>query len=225
MRRFGDASGCGIFALSVRTIVYFDLQVWIARLEEGEKNAWHFLQQSWCLCWMLCSRWAVNPNVDVRAGAQWKLLFARQKKKKSLFIACALQMLLLVSQLLHDLNRNGDEATRESWEKRGRGGKKAGREFASSGQHTWTSREEIFYKGLLSSFCSLSGGLQTFRVACCSLLGAAGEELFSVWTRSPNWIFNPFSGFLLKHWRLSCRCCSVRWKCARKVHIYHGFTA
>lgn len=44
--------------------------------------------------------------------------------------------------------------------------------------------EEIFYKGLDSSFCLLSVGLQTFRVACCSLLGAAGEELFSVKTLS-----------------------------------------
>lgn len=39
----------------------------------------------------------------------------------------------------------------------------------------------MFDSGLYSSFCSLPAALQTFRVACCSLLGAAGGGFLEQW--------------------------------------------
>lgn len=73
------------------------------------------------------------------------------------------------------------------------------------------SKETIFKKGLESSFCSLSVGLQIFRVACCSLLGAAGEELFNVKTLRSNRFFNPFSGFWFPRRCCAHLRCSVRY--------------
>ena len=64
----------------------------------------------------------------------------------------------------------------------------AGRErkkHARSGQRTWTSeRGKCFIKkkkknGLLFFSARSPVGLQTFRVACCSLLGAAGVQTLS----------------------------------------------
>lgn len=79
------------------------------------------------------------------------------------------------SKVLHDLNRIGGKATRELREKKNVERKKKTIKHLAA---NIPEAEEIFYPGLESSFCSLPVGLQTFRVACCSLLGAAGRELF-----------------------------------------------
>lgn len=51
----------------------------------------------------------------------------------------------------------------------------------------------MFDSGLFSPFCSLPAALQTFRVACCSLLGAAGGGFFFFGTVSR--FFSPFFMF------------------------------
>lgn len=95
---------------------------------------------------------------------------------------------MILFQLLHESNTGGGEAAQDSGVRgKKRGGKSRGGFFFfkhfflyGSANIPEPARGEIFNKGLESSFCSLSVGLQTFRVACCSLLGAAGEELFNV---------------------------------------------
>lgn len=81
------------------------------------------------------------------------------------------------------------------------------------------SKETIFKKGLESSFCSLSVGLQIFRVACCSLLGAAGEELFNVKTLRSNRFFNPFSGFWFPRRCCAHLRCSVRYTMEKFIYL------
>lgn len=78
IKRFGDASVMWHICIK-RTN---DCLLWFAGLNSpawgGEKKkAWHFLQQSSCLRWMLCSCSAIISRVDVNTDAQWKLLFPR----------------------------------------------------------------------------------------------------------------------------------------------------
>lgn len=183
------------FALSVRMIVYFDLQVWIARLEEGKKP-WHFLQQSSCLCWKLCSRWAINPNVELCADAQWKRLFARQKKRNQSWSFMRCECSFFYCNFCMTWIKNGDEATHGScvWEEKEQ---KQAEILHRAANIPEPAREEIFYKGLDSSFflpCSQSDFKPSGSPAVHFwVLQARNCSAWKHWAETG--FFNPFSGF------------------------------
>lgn len=86
-----DASGCSVFALSVPTIVYFDLQVWIARLEEEKKKKSRPTLPTTFIMRLLDTLQLPSRKSKRRRASwrQWKLLLAQQEKRNDI---CAAKM-------------------------------------------------------------------------------------------------------------------------------------
>lgn len=161
-------------------IVYFDLQVWIARLGEEKKKKntthWHFLQPS---AWLLHSA-ELSHKSDHQEG-----LYLHGSLRRNLLTFKHRKCLFYYSKFCTTFKRSGG-AARRLWA-RGKQHKEADNLHGETNIPAPARGEETeIYNGAgLPFFCLLSARLQAFRVACCSLLGATGERLLRVQREKP----------------------------------------
>lgn len=173
-----------------------------------KKNAWHFLQQSSCLRWKLCSRrdhksWKRRRETAARNEKLFLIRTTRRREEPAPRPSPALQnarfcvttFAWLTTEKRWRRDTGELRVGRKKRAKRRRRRKKTHTHKHTRGRErekkTCTERptylnqreEKMFYKKKkrITLFFSARSpvGLQTFRVACCSLLGAAGVQTLS----------------------------------------------